>query len=470
MGARKNRSDVYVQLMCIPLLLFAISVKSQKVFTSQTVMDWVRNNHPVAKQARLLTERADAELLATRGLFDPTFNWDLSSKTFVGKNYYQYSNPELQVTTASPFTIKTGVENNTGTFNNPEISGGKTSYLGVELPLANGLLIDKRRAALQQAKLMQSQSRQERNAILNDLLLDAYAAYWRWAGAWEINQLLNQFAINATYRLQLVRINWKNGDRSVMDTVEAYTQLQQIRLLQTEASMKVTNAAIELSNFLWEANDQPFRLPENTQPDASELRSKPIALPLEELLATALNTNPLLRISALKVNSMEIDKKLKFQSLLPYLSVKANVLNNDYAIFKGWDNNFISNNNRWGISFSMPLLLRQGRGDYRKAQIKLKESTLELAAKSWQTENKIRYYYTEYIRLNEQLQITDQMQQNFRQLFKNEELRFNQGESSLFLVNSREIKWLETLQKQTELRVKYLTSAYQLQWAAGTLR
>ena len=83
---------------------------------------------------------------------------------------------------------------------------------------------------------------------------------------------------------------------------------------------------------------------------------------------------------------------------------------------------------------------------------------------------KIRYYYTEYIRLNEQLQITDQMQQNFRQLLKNEELRFNQGESSLFLVNSREMKWLETLQKQTELRVKYLTSAYQLQWAAGTLR
>ncbi|MBU3745212.1 MAG: TolC family protein [Sediminibacterium sp.] len=255
-----------------------------------------------------------------------------------------------------------------------------------------------------------------------------------------------------------------------MDTVEAFAQLQQIRLVQTEASMKVTNAAIELSNYLWEVNDQPFRLPENAQPDGSELRSKPAAVPLEELLATALNTNPLLQTAAMKVNSMEIDKKLKFQSLLPYLSVKANVLNTDYAIFKGWDNNFISNNNRWGISFSMPLLLRQGRGDYRKAQIKLKESTLELSAKRWQTENKIRYYYTEYIRLNEQLQITDQLQQNFRQLLKNEELRFNQGESSLFLVNSREMKWLETLQKQTELRVKYLTSAYQLQWAAGTLR
>jgi outer membrane protein TolC len=118
----------------------------------------------------------------------------------------------------------------------------------------------------------------------------------------------------------------------------------------------------------------------------------------------------------------------------------------------------------------MPLFFRQGRGEYKRAQIKLKESNIELSAKRWQTENKIRYYYTEFTRHWDQLQITDQIQSNLRQLLKNEELRFSQGESSLFLVNSREIKWLESLQKQTELRVKYLIAAYQVQWAAGTLR
>jgi outer membrane protein TolC len=255
-----------------------------------------------------------------------------------------------------------------------------------------------------------------------------------------------------------------------MDTLEANAQLQQILLLQSEAAMKLTNAGIELSFFLWEANEQPFRLPENVRPDANEFRSKPTSSPLEELLATAMNSNPQLRSAALKVNSMEIDKKLKFQSMLPYLSVKANILNTDYAIFKGWDNNFIPNNNKWGVTFNMPLFLRQGRGEYKRAQIKLKESTLELSAKRWQTENKIRYYYTEYSRLQDQLQLTDQVQNNFRQLLKNEELRFNQGESSLFIINSREMKWLESLQKQTELRAKFLTAAYQLQWATGTLR
>jgi hypothetical protein len=79
---------------------------------------------------------------------------------------------------------------------------------------------------------MQTQSRQDRLVQLNDLLLDAYAAYWRWAGAWEINQLLLQFSGNAANRLRLVKISWQNGDRAVMDTLEANAQLQQILLLQ----------------------------------------------------------------------------------------------------------------------------------------------------------------------------------------------------------------------------------------------
>jgi outer membrane protein TolC len=311
---------------------------------------------------------------------------------------------------------------------------------------------------------------QDRRAQLNDLLLETYAAYWRWAGAWEINQLITQFAVNAANRLQLVKINWQNGDRSVMDTVEAYAQLQQIKLLQSEAAMKLNNTAIELSYFLWQAEDQPVRLTENVKPDIVSFRERAINVPLEEMLATAMNDNPMLRAAAIKVSSMEIDKKLKFQQLLPYFSVKANVLNNNYSVFSGWENGFLQNNNRWGVGFSMPLFFRQGRGEYKKAQIKLKESTLELSAKRWQTENKIRYYYTEFTRQWEQLLITDKVQSNLRLLLKNEELRFSQGESSLFLVNSREIKWLESLQKQTELRVKYLIAAYQVQWAAGTLQ
>ena len=118
----------------------------------------------------------------------------------------------------------------------------------------------------------------------------------------------------------------------------------------------------------------------------------------------------------------------------------------------------------------MPLFLRQGRGEYKKAQIKVKESQLELVGKKWQTENKIRYYFNENSQLLQQLQLVNQMRTNYYTLLRNEELKFQQGESSLFLINTRENKVLDLLQKQTELLVKYQTVNYKLNWAVGSLQ
>jgi outer membrane protein TolC len=44
------------------------------------------------------------------------------------------------------------------------------------------------------------------------------------------------------------------------------------------------------------------------------------------------------------------------------------------------------------------------------------------------------------------------------------------GESSLFLLNSRENKLLEARQKQAETRAKYYLSRISLRWAAGQLQ
>jgi hypothetical protein len=54
-------------------------------------------------------------------------------------------------------------------------------------------------------------------------------------------------------------------------------------------------------------------------------------------------------------------------------------------------------------------------------------------------------------------------------LQRGEEIRFFNGENSLFLVNSRENKALESLQKLAELEAKYFKTLYHLYWAGGVL-
>jgi outer membrane protein TolC len=149
--------------------------------------------------------------------------------------------------------------------------------------------------------------------------------------------------------------------------------------------------------------------------------------------------------------------------------VKANALSKGYYQPKGWDANYLDNNYKWGLVFKMPLFLREGRGDYMKAQLKIKEATLELNTKQWQVENKIRSYSNESTMLQQQLSSIQTMFKNYQALLKNEELKFTQGESSLFMINSRETKLLEVAQKQIDLRVKYQKAKYAVEWSAGLL-
>jgi len=71
--------------------------------------------------------------------------------------------------------------------------------------------------------------------------------------------------------------------------------------------------------------------------------------------------------------------------------------------------------------------------------------------------------------LQNQVIIANSALLNYTALLRNELLRFNNGESSLFLVNSRENKVLEIKQKIIELQVKLLKATYTLNWAGGAL-
>ena len=470
-----NSLQSIIRICFVVLMIFFKTIvcsyaqdQKMQVFTEGDFIRQVKQYHPVAMQANITIEKAAATMLSAKGSFDPAIAFDASRKTFDGKNYYFYTNPEL-IVPLPVGNIKTGIENNGGDYISSEITKGKTSYLGIEIPLAKGLLLDKRRATLQQAKLFRSQSEQERLLILNTLLLDSYLAYWNWAASYQQYTAYTKFTEIANNRLRLIRIAFTQGDRALVDTVEAYTQLQTYQLMQSEAFFKFTNAKLELSNYLWFENYIGYQLPDNYLPDSLNFN---IAIPYqsaEELIAQSTLQNPALKVYDFKLSSLEVERKLKRQNLLPYLSVKANLLNKDYYALKNLSTNLIQNNYKWGIDFKIPLFLREARGDYKNAQLKIKETNLEFINKRQQTENKIRSYYIELIALAGQLQIAQSMLYNYQYLLRSEELKFTQGESSLFLVNSRETKVIELLQKRIELASKFYKAKYALEWAAGKL-
>ena len=444
-------------------LFFSSAFAQQKIFTEEDLLAAIEKFHPVAKQAALEVEMAKAQLTAKRGAFDPLLSGTYGDKTFEGINYYNKSLNELKIPTWYGIELYAGNEYITGSKIDPENTKGNVSYFGVSVPLLQNLVTDKRRTALQQAKIYTQQSAAQRREIINDLLLDALTAYSNWWQQHQQLQLVHASLQNAQKRMSMIRTYHVLGDRPAIDTLEAFTQVQLFTAKETETTAAFTNAGLELSVFLWSNENAPYQLPADAVPQ-NKLVAENILL---DSLMTAALQHPELQQYQFKLAVQEAEKRLKFQYLLPKVDVKYNQLGNDFKT--GLQQAWFDNNYRFGVSFSMPLRLSEARGEYKTSKLKISQTQLAIMNKQVQLQTKLQVYFTEWQQTAKQIETYNSMLTGFTKLLQAEEIRFSNGESSLFLINARELKVLETQQKLIELQAKNKINHVKVRWAAGLL-
>ena len=461
-----------ISLIALLSCMSAPAQDSLKVISAQQVMEIVKQFHPVARQADIFIEKSKAEVTAARGMFDPYLQNSTAQKTFGGLDYYYYNRPEISIPTWFGIEVSAGLEYLSGNRTNPEETRGETNYLGISMPVGKGLLMDKRRAALQTAKIFRTASIVEKRNILNNLLFEAMTSYWSWVQQYQVyNILTNAVAVNEK-RLELVKTGFLLGERPAIDTTEALTQLQNFELLKSQAWLDFRNSGLELSVFLWTDAARPYNLPSAIIP-ADDLQSSSIATvttpDLNNLLEAAKKNHPELIIYDYKLDALGVEKRLKFQELLPSVNLRYNQLGKGYDVLKTASLPLFDNSFQYGLSLGIPLRLSQGRGEYRIAKLKITETQLQQSQKQLEVETKVKSYYNELTTLKSQVALQENALKNYLTLQRGEEIRFQAGESSLFLINARENKTLEALQKLQELKAKYYKTENALRWAAGLL-
>ena len=460
-------------LIFIFLFISSFVQAQQKILSLENTFDIIRKYHPVAKRADLNVLIAKASLQATRGAFDPAFYIRNEKKIFDSKTYYTYSNQELKIPTWYGIEFKGGFENNAGDRLEPMFTPGKSTYAGFSLPILKNLVLDKRRAALQQGKMMIQLSNQDQLLTINDLLFDAADVYWGWVSAYQTYNILNNtFLINST-RFENVKKMYLGGDRAAIDTTEALSQLQLIQSVQIQSWLNLQKHKLLLSNFLWTESETPFELSDDVIPDSSWNKTSIARYPLPEIISviqSALEAHPKLLTASSKLDILEIEKKLKFQGLLPTLDLNYNFLNKGYSLDKSFSIPMFQNNYKYGFQLGMSLFQRQARGEYSMAKLKMKDQEYNNIQLRLEIENKVKSYFNETTALQKQIFLFEQNVKNQQLLLKAEETKFSIGESSLFLVNSRENKLLETEQKLAEFKTKFFKNLVAIQWAAGQLK
>lgn len=445
-------------------------VDSSSILTEKQFLSMVVGYHPIARQSELLAQQGDAYIQKGRGGFDPKLYFDFIDKDFQGKNYYDLVNTGLKIPTWYGVEFKTGWDYAFGKFVNPENSIPSEldgiGYVGVSVSLAQGLTIDKRRTDLIKAKNYAQLNEFQQNNMINDLLKDAIFTYWTWSIAHKKLQLLNETLTNSEIRYEGIKQTFFLGELSVLDTLEAFTQIQAIKTEIFAAEASYLQSGYELNNYLWTENYVPLEI-DGLQPESID--NKIDSPEFNENWSQA-NTNiqehPLIKSYGSKLAILEADRRLKKNNLLPKLSVQYNVLTPNHQFDAG---NYLSNHYKWGVNFSIPLFLRKERGALRLSQIAVEQQTLKIGLKQQEIRSKILTYQAKTQNLIKQEDTYQNAVNGYTTLLDQEEIKLLSGESSLFKLTSREMKLLRATIKLTEIQLKLVQSATLLIHSSGQL-
>ncbi|MBC8081961.1 MAG: TolC family protein, partial [Hymenobacter sp.] len=454
----------------------AEAADSGRAFTLPDLLAYVVLRHPVARQANLLPERARQEVRYARGLFDPAATSKYYGKTLGGKDYFHDWDSQLRVPLWYGLDVKAGFERGVGTYVNPENATAPAglSYVGLSVPLGQGLLMDERRAAVRQAQALRGLAEAERRGALNKLLLQAAKDYWDWSLHHERLRLLETNARLADVRLRAVRQRVRLGDLAAIDSVEALTELQNRLTTLVQARVQLRNATLLLSNYLWDEQNQPLELPAATRPQPLPAAPDWQPLPPDSVAALAALArlyHPELLKSRAKLNQLSVERRYLSNKLLPKLNLDYNLLQAG-APFSSekparLSGGYLQNNYKLGVSFAYPLLLRQERAKLQLNRLKLRETELALQQDDRAVQTGVRTVANEWEALREQLSLQEQMTRNAERLRAGEQIRFENGESSVFLLNAREASLVGARLKLAELQAKYAQTQATLRWAAG---
>jgi outer membrane protein TolC len=461
---RKNKMRNLVKLLSFLFLLSFSSLQSQNFneeeLSFSEFLGYVKKYHPLVKQANLEVSNAQARLMAARGGFDPKIEVDYNKKEFKGTEYYSILNSSFKIPTWYGIEVKAGFDDTDGQYYNPQNrtpEAGLTS-LGISVALGQGMFINQRMADVREGKLQVKLSDAERKLKAIAVFYKASEAYFEWRKSYNEAELYKNYLGFASTRFSGVKKLIESGDSPAIDSVEARITVRNRELNVENANLKLAKAKLNLANYLWIEN-VPVELGDFVKPEQN------LGQTIEETLRTdammvdveSLDSHPKIQSLETKMSILEVNRQLKANSLLPKVNVGYNYISEPQY----W-NTFNADDYKFNIDFSFPIFLRKERGNLKMAKIKIQDLQFDIGQQRLELKNKIKAQQTEIASLRRQKTVIDNLVNDYMTMLNSEEKLFSFGESSIFLINSRENNLVSAKLSQISLENQFYLSNAEL--------
>lgn len=449
------------------IFIFHFLAGKAQVLTLDAFVRQVVSEHPRSKEILLAKDKASAALLKSRGGFDPLLQVDMNQKDYEQKSYYHLVDGNLKIPTNFGLEFKSGYEWSRGLYVNPEsiTPGGGLLFAGASLPLGKGLIIDEKRANRAQAEIGIDVAEFEMKERMNEWVFEAIEQYLHWQQSYMTVEVLQDALANINERQLAIVRQVGSGDRPSIDTVEIGIQKQMIELALRQAELELGKSRWNTERFLWSNNQWTGLAQESLPENMSGDFNKGIEVEWDELTFRA--QHPTLKRMELTKKQMMIQRRYAADQLKPGIWVSYNPLfepvgNNPFAGFR-WDNQ------KWGLSVAMPVLLRKERGNLKKVNADLLSIDFKVQDKTSSLYSYYQMYVLEYQSLQQQYQQYRQIVASYGKMFESEKTLFAIGESSIFLVNARQQALLQAVLKQIEFGIKLKKAFFGVKYAMGNL-
>lgn len=458
-----NIKKLFILLLISPLSLLG---QTKDSLSYAEFLGYVKQYHPVVKQADLKIESGIATLLKARGGFDPKVEVDFNEKDFKNREYYEKLYATFKIPTWYGIELKANFEENSGYYLNPENTVPEDGLFsaGIGFSLGQGLFINKRMADLKKAKFFKEQSIAERNLQVNQALYDASLAYFNWVQAYKEYKIYEKFLENATIRFNGVRSSVIAGDKAGIDSLESGITVKNRKLELEQAKVALFKARLEASNFLWLENT-PVEIAENVFPMAVFEDEVDNYLGLNNLENFNIQNHPKIIALNRKIDGLSVDQRLKANKLLPKIDLQYNFLTET----PDDTNSLNASSYKAMINVAMPLFLRKERGDLKLSKIKVQDANFALSDTQLQLQNKIDAITNEVESFKTQNILIVDIVKDYEAMLIGEERKFSFGESSVFLINTREKKLIDVQVKAVKLENKFLSTKAKLFNSLGIL-
>jgi outer membrane protein TolC len=223
---------------------------------------------------------------------------------------------------------------------------------------------------------------------------------------------------------------------------------------------------------MWTQDGSPLELKENIVPSdrGTDLKNNISPDTLKNRMEWANLNHPDILKQSYKIDQLKIDRKLNIEMLKPNVNINAGTLGfaNPYSL--DFASSSLQNNYKIGMDVYVPIFMRKQRGKLKQTNIKIMDADYELDYLGLSVKNGIMMAFNEMFAIQQLMPVQRENVQNSIVLRDAEQRKFENGESSLFLINTREQKLIESQIKLEKLKADYAKSKVDFMFSTGVIR